>query len=169
MYGLAINTANFTHLFKKVDFYAIVDHLALTHIIKSKAEATTTRLKRLLEVFSPFSFNLYYIKGKDMILNDFFSRQKHDNSDQHEIVPISFNMWNILHNMHFSKNKKEQGKYLVQTRLHVTTSGTILPKVHSIDKGIDPNVRPEKQLVRSVVTPLDTYFTWNKIIYLMSY
>ena len=36
--GLAINIASFSHLLKKVDFDAIVDHLSLMHIIKSKAE-----------------------------------------------------------------------------------------------------------------------------------
>ena len=36
--GLAINIASFSHLLKRVDFDAIVDHLSLTHIIKSKAE-----------------------------------------------------------------------------------------------------------------------------------
>ena len=41
--GLAINIASFSHLLKRVDFYAIVDHLALTHIIKSKAKPATTR------------------------------------------------------------------------------------------------------------------------------
>ena len=50
MCGLAINIASFVHLLKKVDFDAIVDHLALTHIIKSKSEKTTTRIKRLLEI-----------------------------------------------------------------------------------------------------------------------
>ena len=45
---LAINIASFSHLLKRVDFYAIVDHLALTHIIKSKMEPATTRIKRLL-------------------------------------------------------------------------------------------------------------------------
>ena len=68
---------------KRVDFNVIVDHLALTHIIKSKAEPATTRIKRLLELISSYSFNLYYMKGKDMILSDFLSRQKHDNSDPH--------------------------------------------------------------------------------------
>ena len=43
--GLAINIVSFAHLRKKVDFDAIVDHLALTHIIKSKAEPATTRIK----------------------------------------------------------------------------------------------------------------------------
>ena len=43
--GLAINIASFAHLLKRVDFDTIVDHLALTHIIKSKAELATTRIK----------------------------------------------------------------------------------------------------------------------------
>ena len=42
---LAINIASFAHLLKRVDFDAIVDHLALTHIIKSKVEPATTRIK----------------------------------------------------------------------------------------------------------------------------
>ena len=75
----------------------IVDHLALTHIIKCKAELTTTRIQRLLELISLYSFNLYYLKGKDMVLRDFLSRQKHDDSDPHEVIPISFNMYNTLY------------------------------------------------------------------------
>ena len=59
--GLGINIASFSHLLKRVD------HLSLTHIIKSKAEPATTRIKRLLELISSYSFNLYYIKGKDMV------------------------------------------------------------------------------------------------------
>ena len=73
LYGLAINIASFAHLLKRVDFDAIVDHLALTHIIKSKMKWATTRIKRLLELISSYSFNLYYMKGKDMILSDFLS------------------------------------------------------------------------------------------------
>ena len=71
--GLTINIASFAHLLKTVDFDAIVDHLALTHVIKSKVEPATTRIKRLLELISSYSFNLYYMKGKDMILSDFLS------------------------------------------------------------------------------------------------
>ena len=71
---LAINIASFSHLSKRVDFDVIVDHLALTHIIKSKAELATIRIKRLLELISSYSFNLYYIQGKDMVLSYFLSR-----------------------------------------------------------------------------------------------
>ena len=71
MHGLAINITSFAYLLKKVDFDAVVDHLAITHIMRSKVETATTRIKRLLELLSSYSFNLYYIKGKDMILSDF--------------------------------------------------------------------------------------------------
>ena len=71
MCGLDINIASFVHLLKRVDFDAIVDHLALMHIIKSKVEPATTRIRRLLEILSSYSFNLYYMKGKDMVLSDF--------------------------------------------------------------------------------------------------
>ena len=62
----------------------------------------TPRIKRLLELISSYSFNLYYIKGKDMILNDFLSRQTHDDSNPHEIIPILFNMYNTLYENYFS-------------------------------------------------------------------
>ena len=48
--GLAINIASFSHLLKRVDFDNIVDHLVLTHIIKSKMEPVTTRIKRLFVI-----------------------------------------------------------------------------------------------------------------------
>ena len=110
--SLAINIASFSHLLKRVDFDAIVDHIALTHIIKSKVELATTRIKRLLELISSYSFNLYYIKGKDIILSDFLSRQKHDNSNPYDVIPISFNMHNILHERYCNLGLMD--KYLVQ-------------------------------------------------------
>ena len=147
--GLAINIASFSHLLKRVDFDAIVDHLALMHIIKSKAEPATTRIKRLLELISSYSFNLYYMKGKDMILSDFLSRQGNDDSDPGEIIPISFNAYNILEenrNLNsLGMHKKNKGRYLIQMCSQAKTSGTTLPEVHGIRKKLDPNVRPEKQ------------------------
>ena len=114
MCGLAINITSFTHLLKKVDFDGIVDHLALVHILKSKTEPATPRIKRLLEVLSAYSFNLYYMKGKDMILSDFLSRQETDKSDPHEVIPISFDMKAILNDRYYNV-EEEEGKYLVQT------------------------------------------------------
>ena len=64
MCRLPMNIATFSHLLKKVNFDARVDHLAITHIMISKAEPATTRIKRLLELLSSYSFNLYYIKER---------------------------------------------------------------------------------------------------------
>ena len=79
-----------------------MDHLALVHILKSKTEPATTGIKRLPEVLIMYSFNLYYMKGKDMILSDFLSRQRVDRSNPHEIKPISFDIKAVL-----------KGKYIV--------------------------------------------------------
>ena len=103
------------HLLIKVDFDAVVDHLAITHIMRSKVEPTTTRIKRLLEVLSLYSFNLYYIKGKDMILSDFLSRQNVDDSNLHEIIPISFNLRTVLQDRYYNL-EAEKERYLIQTR-----------------------------------------------------
>ena len=121
MCGLAMNIASFAHLLKRVDFDAIVDHLASVHILKSKTEQATTRIKRLLEVLSAYSFNLYYMKGKDMILSDFLSRQMIDSSNQYEIIPISFDMKAILKAMYY--NVGNDSKYLIQTSSQTKASG----------------------------------------------
>ena len=135
--GLAINIACFVHLLKRVDFDAIVEHWALTHIMKSKAEPATTRIKRLLELISSYSFNLYYMKGKDMILSNFLSRQKNDNSNPSEIIPIFFNAYNILEeNRNSGMHERNEGKFLIQMYSQAKTSGTTLPEVHGIRKKI---------------------------------
>ena len=100
MCGLAMNIATFSHLLKKVDFDTVVAHLAIMHIMKSKAKCATTRIKRLIELLSPYSFNLHYIKGRDMFLSDFLSRQKTDDSNPHEIIPISCTLKSLACN-HF--------------------------------------------------------------------
>ena len=100
MSRLAMNITTFLHLLKKADFNAVVDHLAITHIMRSKAKSATTRIKRLIELLSTYSFDLYYIKGKDMNSSDFLSRQKTDENDPHEIIPISFTLKSQLGN-HF--------------------------------------------------------------------
>ena len=138
MCGLAMNIATFSHLLKKVDFNAIVDHLAIIHIMRSKAEPSTTRIKRLLELLSPYSFNLYYIKGKDFVLSDFLSRQKMDDSNPHELIPILFSFKSQVSD-YFSCIDNEinlpgKDKYLVQTRSQVRSSGIKLPEIHGTNK-----------------------------------
>ena len=157
MCGLAINIASFVHLLKKVDFDAILDHLAITHIMKSKAEPATTRIKRLLELLSSYSFNLYYIKGKDMVLSDFLSRQKTDDSNPHEIIPMLFSLRRILQVNYYRISDlmgtidARRDKYLVQTRFQTKSSGIKVPDVHGASKGLIPHMKPEHQ--KSVVYP----------------
>ena len=111
--GLAINIASFSHLLKRVDFDAIVNHLALMHIIKSKMEPATTRIKRLLELISSYSFNFYYMKGKDMILSYFSLQQKNDDSNPNKTIPISFDIYQTLEDKFYLENFCAD-KYLIQ-------------------------------------------------------
>ena len=133
MCGLAINIASFAHLLKRVDFDAKVDHLAIMHIMKSEMESATNRIKRLLEVLSSYSFNLYYIKGKDMILSDFLSRQIEDDSNLHEIIPISFNTREILQE---NNHNIIPDTYMVQTRAQAKAQ---------VNTPVVPNTQPVAQ------------------------
>ena len=140
---LAINIASFSHLLKRVDFEAIVNHLALTHIIKSKAEPATSRIKRLLEIIRSYSFNLYYMKGKDMILSDFLCRQTHNTSNLHESIPISFNMYDALYETYYRVDPTD--RYLVQMQSQTNAAGVKLIEVHGTRKTITINMAIEKQ------------------------
>ena len=122
----------------------VVDHLAITQIMRSKVEPATNRIKRLLEVLSAYSFNLYYIKGKDMILSDFLSRQNTSDEDTREIIPISFNMRSVLQDKYYNIDEDRE-KYMVQTRSQMKASGVQLPEVHGSRKRLDPHKIPEKQ------------------------
>ena len=162
MCGLAINIATFSHLLKKVDFDAVVHHLAIMYIMTSKAEPTTTRIKRLIEILIPYSFNLYYIKGKDMVLSDVLSRKKTDDSNPHEIFPIYFTLKSLSHE-HFYQidsmtrfSGTETNKYLIQTRSQVKSSGIKVPEIHGVNKGLNPHVKPERQ---NPLPSLPTYST----------
>ena len=136
---------------KKVDFDAVVDHLAIMHIMRSKAEPATTRIKRLIELLSPYSFNLYYIKGKDMVLSDFLSRQKTDDSNLHKLIPISFTLKGLSHEHFYQLNsmtrtgETETNKYLIQTRSQAKSSGVKVQEIHGVNKGLNRHVKYERQ------------------------
>ena len=80
-----------------------------------------------------------------MMLSDFFSRQNNDNSDPHEIIPISFNMHKVL-----QENYYKIASYLVQARSQARSDGIKLPEVHGMRKNLDPNIKPEKQQANSI-------------------
>ena len=73
-----------------------------------------------------------------MVLSDFLSRQNNDDSNLHEIIPISFNMHQVVHENYYNTEN-----YLMQTRSHA--SGIKIPEVHGMGKNLDPNIKPEKQ------------------------
>ena len=58
MCGLAINIASFAHLLRKVDFNAIVDHLAIMHIMRSKVEPCHNKNK---EIIRSIEFHIHLI------------------------------------------------------------------------------------------------------------
>ena len=144
-----MNIKSFLHLLKKVDFDALDDHLAITHIMRSKAEPATTRIKKLIDLPSPYSFNLYYIKGKDMVLSDFLSRQKTDDSNHHKIIPISFTLKSLVRNQFYQINNEtsqpETSKYLIQTRSQAKSNDIKLLEIHGANKGLNPHVKPGRQ------------------------
>ena len=78
-----------------------------------------------------------------MILSDLLSREKHDNSDPHDIIPISFNIHNILHEKYYNLGLMDW--YLVQTWSQTKSSGIKVPEVNDIKRILDTNSLPEKQ------------------------
>ena len=80
-----------------------------------------------------------------MILSDFLSQEKNDDSDPSEIIPISFNAYRILEENKKIEACKNEGKFLIQTCSQVKTSGTKLLEAQGVRKEINPNLRPEKQ------------------------
>ena len=110
-------------------------------------ELVTTRIKRLLELISSYSFNLYYMKGNDMVLSDFLLQQSKDDSNPNEIIPISFNTCKILEDNreNFGKCNFNIEKYLTQKCSQAKMSGAKLQEVHAVQKELDPNLRPEMQ------------------------
>ena len=114
------------------------------------------RIKRLFEILSPYSFNLYYIKGKDMILGDFLSRQIEDDSNLHEIIPISFNIREVLQENYHNITR---ATYMMQTRSQtkaqvnaptVSDTQVVAPKTAEIPikmgKGKESEILPNRTI-----------------------
>ena len=79
-----------------------------------------------------------------MILSDFLSRQKNDDSNPSEIIPISFNAYRILKENRKINACKNEGKFLIETCSQAKTNSTKLLEVHRVRKELNPNLRPEK-------------------------
>ena len=79
-----------------------------------------------------------------MTLNDFLSRQRTDNSNPHEIIPISFDIKAILRDRYYNVGQEKESRYVIQTQSQSKTSGIKLLAVHGVDKGVGPSIKPEK-------------------------
>ena len=146
MTGLAINIHLWKHLLLRVEFDCAVDHRALPYIMKSKDLPATGRIIRLLEHLAGYSFNLYYVKGKDMILCDYLSRIAVDNGDPGEVIPISFN---ALAQYRLAIDHITESfmitNFMVATRSSTSAAGIKLPPAHGAQKSVDPAFKPESQ------------------------
>ena len=85
-----------------------------------------------------------------MVLSDFLSRQKTDNSNPHEIISISFTLKSLSceHFYQFNNmtriSETERNKYLIQTRSQTKSSGIKVLEICGVNKGINLHVKPEK-------------------------
>ena len=114
--------------------------------MKSKNLPTTGRIIQLLEHLSGYSFNLYYVKGKDMILCDYLSRIAVDNGNPDEVIPISFNaLAQYRLAMDYIAESFLISHFNVVTRSGTSAAGISLPPVHGAQKGLDPDLEPERQ------------------------
>ena len=126
------------NLLKHRECDTAVDHAAVAQIIKAKTEPATTRIMRLLDRLSTYSFNLYYVKGRDMILSDYLSRHRQKDLDPSELIPISFCCLKAYRI--FIADKIGEDIFSVKTRGNAKESGEIVGEVP-----LDPNYKPEHQ------------------------
>ena len=147
MTGLALNIHLWKHLLLRVELDCAVDHRALPYIMKSKNLPATGRIIRLLEHLSGYCFNLYYVKGKYMILCDYLSRIAVDEGDPSEVIPTSFNaLAQYRLAIDYLAESFMISHFMVATRSSTSAAGIKLPTVHGAQKGIDPALKPGSQL-----------------------
>ena len=108
--------------------------------MKAKHPPHTDRVSVLLGKLLDKPFDLYYVKGKDLILADFLRRIKTDRSDPGEVIPISFiNERQSLGDLTYHLNS---GRV---TRSAAKCEGLSMPTIHSHSKQLDPHRKPEHQ------------------------
>ena len=76
-----------------------------------------------------------------MVLSDFLSRQSNDDSNPHEIIHISFNMYQVLHEKYYNTEN-----YLVQTLSQMRPNGIKFSEVHDMGKNLDPNIKQKNNM-----------------------
>ena len=153
MTGLSVNMNLWKNLLKHREFDAAVDHAAVAQIMKAKTEPATTRIMRLLDRLSAYSFNLYYVKGRDMILADYLNRHRHKDLDPSELIPISFCCLRTYRSLIDDRTGEEV--FSVRTRAGAKAMGELVGEVHGADKPLDPNYKPEHQSKSKLPSVID--------------
>ena len=143
MTGLLVNMNLWKNLLKHREFDAAVNHAAVAQITKAKTEPAKTRIMRLLDRLSAYSFNLYYVKGRDMILSDYLSRHRQKDLDPSELIPISFCCLKTYRSIIDDRIGEEI--FCIKTRASAKASGETVGEVHGADKPLDLNYKPEHQ------------------------
>ena len=138
MTGLLMNIHAWRGWTQDAEIDVAVDHKAVVQIMKSKDDPVTDRVKTLIRKLSPLPFNLYYVKGKDLVLTDFLSRIRSDNTNPEEVLPISFVDMSM-------ESKPLEYNLDIRTRSAAKRDGDVAPAVHGHDKLLDPHKKPEHQ------------------------
>ena len=140
-----------------IEFDVAVDHQAVVQIMtgSNKHPPATDRIGLLIDKLLDIPFNLYYVKGKDLILTDFLSRIRANRRNPKKLIPISFMDRMFTHKPSrpsFVKGydwRQEVGLaeqlYPFTTRSCVQEKGLEMPKVHGHDKQVYASKKPEHQ------------------------
>ena len=144
MTGLLVNMNLWKNLLKHREFDAAVDYVAVAQTMKTKTEPATTRIMRLLDRLSAYSFNLYYVKGRDMILSDYLSKHRQKDLGPSELTPISFCCLKVYRS--FIDDRIGEDMFCIKPRSSAKASGEQVGEVHGVNKPLDPNNKPEHQL-----------------------
>ena len=91
LYGILVHLKIWKYLVKPTHFQVYTDHSAIVHILKAKTQPSTTRISRILERLSEYSFSVGCKKGVSMVMCDFLSRNPiADDSPDKTAHPIAF-------------------------------------------------------------------------------
>ena len=142
MTGLLVNMNLWKNLLKHREFDAAVDHVTVAQIMKAKTEPATIRIMRLLDRLSAYSFNLYYVKGRDMILSDYLSRHIQKDLDPSELISISFYCLKVYRSF---IDDRIGDIFCIKMRSSAKASGEQVGDVHGANEPLDPSYKPEHQ------------------------
>ncbi len=112
LFGLVINITAFKHILRGTYFECYVYHSCLVQLMASKRVQPTEGFKKLMEKIADYSMKLGYVKGKELLVTDWLSRNPTESdNDPHCILPIAFTLLDqnipevILDAIHLDSNE----------------------------------------------------------------